>query len=113
MMESLKTRLIYDPTDTWVLELIGSVDRKSVNVMGSIEGKAIAHQLIQAQAKKLVIDLAATERLDSQGLQFFLILQNLLAGQQTEIVLRNPNPHLMRILRIMQFDRLFEIAVDR
>jgi anti-anti-sigma factor len=66
-------------------------------------------RILETQAHKLVIDLSGIERFDSLGLQLLLLIYRQLADHQFRIILRNPSPHLQRILRIMQIDRLFQV----
>lgn len=59
----------------------------------------------------LVIDLTETKYIDSQGLEFLLGLHKKLSDQNVHIILQNPNLHLRRLFRIMQFERIFEIEL--
>jgi anti-anti-sigma factor len=59
----------------------------------------------------LVVDLTEVEYIDSQGLKFLLDLHKKLSEQNLTIILQNPTPHLRRLFRIMQFERIFEIEV--
>jgi anti-anti-sigma factor len=112
MLIHLETRLSHDIHDTWILQLIGAMDQQNFDLMTAFESRTISAQLIQAQAKKLIIDLAATQRLGSQGRQFIMLLSKQLAGHDIRIVLKNPDPHLKRLLRLMQFDHIFDIQFD-
>ncbi len=112
MKAKLKTKLRQDSPDTWTLTMIGSVDQENFQFLSSIENNAISNRLVEAQAKKLIIDLAATEQFDSLGLQLLLLLYKQLAQRNIQVVLRDPNPHLRRVLRIMQFDRIFRVEAD-
>jgi anti-sigma B factor antagonist len=65
--------------------------------------------MTQAHVKKLLIDLTGVEFIDSHGLRVLLNAHKDFSNEDVQIVLQNPNPHLKRLLRIMQFDRVFEI----
>jgi anti-anti-sigma factor len=112
MKANLETKLRQDSADTWTLTMMGSVDQENYQFLSTLESNAILNQLVEAQAKKLIIDLASTEQFDSLGLQFLLLLHKQLAQKNIQVVLRNPNPHLRRVLHIMQFDRIFSVEAD-
>lgn len=64
---------------------------------------------VRAQIQSLVIDLKATETIDSHWLKFLLDIQQECSAMNIQVVLQNPNHHLRHLFRIMQFDRMFLI----
>lgn len=111
-MERLVTRLTRNGGSVWLLELIDSADREAFRQMTDTEIPAIMNILKQTEVQKLVIDLTMAQDFDSGGLQFLCRVQKQLVGRNIPIILRNPSAHLRQILRIMQFDQLFEIKFD-
>ena len=108
-MNKLSTQLIRH-SDDWTLKLGGNVDSNTAHLMWIAEsGDPLLKEMIQAQVKKLVIDLTQVEFIDSHGLRNLLNAHRDFSGQNIDIVLQNPNSHLRRLLRIMQFDRVFII----
>ncbi len=99
--------------DSWTLKLIGSVNSDTAHLMWFTDSSAsLIKELVQAEAKKLFVDLAATESIDSYGFRLLLQAQKEFAKEGVEIILRNPNPHLQRLFRIMQFDNLLNVEPD-
>ena len=108
-MAKLKTELIRN-SNAWTLKLIGNLDSDTSHLMWSVESSAsLLKELLQAGADKLFIDLFATESVDSHGLRHLLNAHKEFSKEDVEIVLQNPNSHLRRLFRIMQFDRIFVI----
>ena len=81
----------------------GSVDSWVTNIL---------EEMSDSQPQTLIIELTFTKTIDSKGLSLLLTLQKVLAEQQVNITLKNPNQHLRDLFRIMQFDRLFKIDQD-
>ncbi len=99
--------------DAWTLKLIGSVDSGTSYLMWYTDSSAsLLKKLRQAKAKKLFIDLMAAESIDSHGLRLLLNAQKEFSKEDVQIILQNPNPHLKRLFRIMQFDRVFTVELD-
>ena len=69
----------------------------------------IVEQLEQNGVELLIIELTGVESIDSQGLKFLLDVHRDLSGRDIKVILQNPGPHLRRLLRVMQFDRIFTI----
>jgi anti-anti-sigma factor len=98
---------------TWTLKLIGSVDSGTAQHMWFYDSSAsLLAELVRARAKTLFIDLLAAEAIDSHGLRHLLNAQKEFSRANVEIVLQKPNPHLKRLFRIMQFDRVFVVESD-
>lgn len=111
-MDSLQTELSGTGV-VWTLKLIGSLGSNVHHLMwGEESSAALLAKLKRAQAKALHIDLAKTERLDSQALRLLLNAHKDFSQEQIDVVLKNPNDHLNRLLHIMQFDKIFLIEFD-
>ena len=108
-MDHLSTELTRND-DAWILKLEGYVDTRTAHLMWSTDSSAALLQaMTQAHVKKLLIDLTDVEFIDSHGLRVLLNTHKDFSHENVQIVLQNPNPHLKRLLRIMQFDRVFAI----
>ncbi len=108
-MNKLSTELTRQ-SDVWILKLNGNVDLNSAHLMWFTDNSAsLLKELMQARVKKLSIDLTNLEFIDSHGLRVLLNAHKEFSSENIQIVLQNPNPHLKRLLRIMQFDRIFAI----
>lgn len=108
-MSDLKTVLTQDD-DTWTLKLIGHVNASTSHMMWSTDSSAsLLKKMLEAKAQTLVIDLSATKTLDSHGLRLLIDAQKEFSIEHIKIILRKPNSHLSRLLRIMQFDRIFTV----
>jgi anti-anti-sigma factor len=111
-MSDLTATLTQQSGDIWTLKLIGGVDSDTHHLMWTTASSAdLLQRLVAAKAKKLVIDLSAVDRFDSQGLRLLLIAHKEFSKEKIEIVLKNPNSHLRRLFQIMQFDRVFTVEV--
>jgi anti-anti-sigma factor len=112
-MTTLQAKLIRNEGHgIWVLEFAATPDQRNFQLASVKDLTPVLEYLLQLQAHKLTIDLAATERLDSQALQLLLVMQRQFSKEKIQVVLRNPSVHLRRLLRVMQFDRVFEIEED-
>ncbi len=112
-MMQLATELIRNDDGTWTLKLIGTVDSDTHRLMWFAEDSAaLLKKLVEAKAKKLLIDLTLAERFDSHGLRLLLNAQKEFSQQNIQIVLKSPNSHLKRLFQIMQFDRVFVVEFD-
>jgi anti-anti-sigma factor len=112
MIANFETKLTQDDDGAWILEMSGDIDYRNFELAAVTKSQTILQRLIEAQTPKLIIDLASVGRFDCLGLQLLLLMYRQLAQCQVDLVLRNPSPHLQRILRIMQFDRLFRVETD-
>ena len=109
---SLTTELTRD-SEGWTLKLFGNVDSSTSHLMWFNDSStSLLKELVQAHVKKLLIDLTNTEFIDSHGLRLLLNAHKEFSKENIEIVLQNPNAHLKRLFRIMQFDRVFIIESD-
>lgn len=111
-MDNLATELTRN-SDAWTLKLKGNVDSSTVHLMWATDSSAsLLKEMTQARVKKLLIDLTQVEFIDSHGLRVLLNTHKDFANEAIQIFLQNPNPHLKRLLRIMQFDRVFVIEFN-
>lgn len=102
-------QLTHQGNQIWVLKLIQDVDSRDLQFTWDTEAIPLLQDLIQNKAKKLIVDLTETQQLGSPGLQLLVNIYRKLSQQDIPIILKNPNPHLQRLLRIMQLDRIFVI----
>ena len=100
------------PNEVWCLELNGSIARQDFRLTPIIDYKTIVNKIVEAQTNRLVIDLSTAQRFDSEAVRILLTLYKEMTEQNIHLALQNPTPHLSRVLRIMQFDRIFEIGYD-
>jgi anti-sigma B factor antagonist len=100
-------------SDIWLLKLNGNIDSATAPLMWSTDNSAaLVQEMVQAQVKKLAIDLTDVDFIDSHGLRVLLNAHKDFSHENIQIILQNPNPHLKRLLRIMQFDRVFVIETN-
>jgi len=112
MMAKLETKLTQETPETWSLAMVGSVDLENYLLLSTIESNVILTRLAEVQTRRLIIDLAAADQFASLGLQLLLLLYKQLSKKNIQVILRNPNPHLRQMLRIMQFDQIFSVVSD-
>lgn len=99
--------------EAWTLKLIGSVDSGTTDLMWFTDSSAsLLEELVEADAKKLIVDLTRANSIDSHGLRLLLNAYREFSKKDIQIILQNPNPHLKRLFRIMQFDRVFTVEED-
>lgn len=90
---------------SWTLKLVGDINAGT----SALWIPGILQKLEEAQARLLVIDLAAVENVDAYGLRLLLMLKKELFIRNIQVELQNPTPTLRRLFRILQFDRTFVI----
>ena len=72
--------------------------------------KATAYPLLEEpDTKELVIDLGGVTYMDSSSLGMLLLLREKADAKGIKVALRRPGPSVQTILKVVQFDRLFEI----
>ena len=109
-MTQLNVTLTAFDEQIWILHLTGTVDSSTHRLMWSADSSTLlAQQLVEAKAKTLIVELTDVERIDSQGLGIILNAYKEFSSHNIDIILRNPNPHLFRLFRLMQFDQVFTI----
>lgn len=103
---------IYPVNDTqteWRLTLDDDINLETYRQLEQHVVNTVCQTLFRAGATKLTVDLTTTKRLDSLGLQLLLLLYKKCAGRELPIILLNPSGQISRVLRILQFDRIFTI----
>lgn len=108
----LERRRNPNPYGGWWLEINGVVPPETFQLAPAIENNVILQRMLEAASTELVIDFSTLKEFDSRGLQLLLLLYKQFSPQNIQIILRNPNPYLRRVLRIMQFDRVFKVELD-
>ncbi len=108
----LSTKLIRR-SDIWTLKLTGNIDSSTANTMWAVDNSpSLLKEMAQTQVKKLALDLTDVDFIDSHGLRVLLNAHKDFSNENIQIILQNPNAHLKRLLRIMQFDRVFVIEAN-
>lgn len=108
----LERRCSKDPYQGWWLEINGSIPPETFQLAPAIENNLILQRMHEIPSDELVIDFSTLNEFDSRGLQLLLMLYKQFSPQNIKIILRNPSPYLRRVLRIMQFDRVFIVEID-
>ena len=71
--------------------------------------KAVAYPLVDDPAvTSICIDLATVSYMDSSSLGSILLLREKANAKGKKIALKDPNPTLIPILKMIKFDKLFE-----
>ncbi len=72
--------------------------------------KATAYPILdEAGTKELIIDLGGVTYMDSSSLGMLLLLREKADTKSIKVALHRPSPSVQTILKVVQFDRLFEI----
>ena len=72
--------------------------------------KATTYPILEESGTKLlVIDLGGVTYMDSSSLGMLLLLREKADAKGIKVALRRPSPSVQTILKVVQFDRLFEI----
>lgn len=108
----LERRNSRDPNESWWLELNGATPPQVVQLDSAIENNFILQHMLNLASERLVIDFSQLKEFDSHGLLLLLRLSQQFSPQNIQIVLHNPSSYLSRVLRIMQFDRVFKVEID-
>ncbi len=109
MMSDLKTEL-FQNGEVWTLKLIGHVNAGTAHSMWNVDNNLfLLKKMTESGANTLVIDLGQTKTVDSHGLRLLIDAQKKFSANNVQIILKSPNPHLSRLFRVMQFDRLFAV----
>jgi anti-sigma B factor antagonist len=87
----------------YVVALSGELDSATVVTLDAAIG------LLRGSEEDLVLDLTDLSFVDSTGLTRFVRLHRRLTQHGAGLVLRNPRPHLRRILALSGLDLLFRI----
>ncbi len=65
-------------------------------------------ELVGARPRPVVIDLAAVEFLDASGLRLLVRIERVARLASTTTSVRNPKPHVRRLLAIVELDGLID-----
>ncbi len=87
----------------------------TLNISGSFDFKAQqefrnAYKNVDGEIKSYIVNLSATEYLDSSALGMMLMLREHAGGDSADIEIRGSNDEVGRILKIARFDKMFRIA---
>ncbi len=69
-----------------------------------------ATEQVTSTIKQVIIDLKATEYVDSSALGMLLVLRDKIGGDKQKIKIVNASPEVKKILEIASFDKLFSLA---
>ena len=73
--------------------------------------KEAAYPLVDNPAVATIsIDLATVAYMDSSSLGILLLLREKAAAKGKNLTLRNPNPTVLPVLKMVRFDKLFETS---
>lgn len=113
-MTQLTAKLVRNERGDWVLKIDNFKDSESGYLEWSVSetGHSSDDHLTGLHIQKLVIDLSAADHVDSRGTRLLFDAYRQFAPKGTEIVLLNPSAQLHRLLKIMQFNRLFTIETN-
>lgn len=89
------------------LHVEGEVDLATTEELSRIAGDAL-----EAGATTLVLDLAAVTFMDSSGLAVLVALNNQTTQAGRALVVRNPTPRVLEVLRITGLDDFLPLETD-
>ncbi len=113
MSSQLTTELTQTGVAESTLTLVGTVDISTQHLIWNVEADTnLLEKLAATHIKVLIIDLSQVARIDSLGLRMLLSIQKEATERDIKVILKNPNSHLSRLFKIMQFDKLFAIEFD-
>ena len=69
-----------------------------------------ATEQVTSTIKQVIIDLKATEYVDSSALGMLLVLRDKIGGDKEKVKIVNASPEVKKILEIASFDKLFMLA---
>lgn len=103
------TRIAYDLQESRLsVTLAGEIDHHHAsNIRSEIDTAFTAHS-----PHTLVLDLQNVTFMDSSGIGLIMGRYKLLQPLGCEIILRNPQPHIERILRLAGMERLARIQIN-
>ena len=91
--------------DTYTVVLTSEVDFGRAD-----ELRRLADAFRDSGARDVVVDLGQVTFFDSTGLAFLVSLSKGVAPRGGTVVLLSPQEQVVRVLRLVAFDRLFEIT---
>lgn len=80
-----------------------------------------SHQAFQGATQVLVddpdlreinLDLSGLSSLDSSALGMLILLRGKAEASRKQVILLNPSSHIGRLLKLVSFERLFQIRVE-
>lgn len=69
-----------------------------------------AYEKVEPKPKSYIVDLKASEYLDSSALGMLLALRDYAGGDNADISITNCNPDVKKILVITKLDELFKVS---
>lgn len=99
---------VSDDGDALVIRIVGNFD---FNMHREFQR---AYRNVTPAPKRFIVDLSATDHLDSAALGMLLLLRDYCVeagreGGKPEVELINANAHVAHILSVSNFDRIFSI----
>ena len=108
-MTTLQANLVQNGNTSWVLEFTSETGEKDFQLASIKDISPILEYSLKFQTHSLKINLSGTERLDSQGLQLLLTIQQQLDKEKVSVILSNPNVHLRRCT----YRHILQLSVSR
>ncbi len=71
-----------------------------------------AYREHSAIGQKFVLDMSATEYMDSSALGMLLLLREHTGGDKGRVIIRNASATVDKIMRIANFDKLFDMPAS-
>ena len=90
-----------------VVRVAGEVDLRT-----SPRLRTLLLQVIDTRPKRLIVDLAGVEYMDSSGVGTMVEIKRMLEGRGGEIVLVGLQPRVRGVFEITQLDKFFRIVND-
>jgi anti-anti-sigma factor len=88
-----------------ILRLEGRMDYPTHRDFRDASDKALEAPEVDA----IVIDLALVEFMDSAALGMLLLLKEKATLRDRKVILRNPSPTILQVLKMVHFHKFFEI----
>ena len=70
----------------------------------------IASDKINANIRKVMVDMGRTEYVDSSALGMLLILREKMGGDRSAVKISNASPEVKKVLEIANFNQLFTLS---
>lgn len=91
-----------------LVQLDGEIDHHSSSqIRAEIDTAVYAHM-----PQTLILDFRNVTFMDSSGIGLIMGRYKILQPLGSEIILRQPSPHIARVLRLAAMDRLAEIQIN-
>jgi anti-anti-sigma regulatory factor len=94
-----------------MLKVIETHDSVTLQISGRFDFRMIKdfHQALSRTPRSWVVDLAATEYVDSSALGMLLLLRERVAGEVERVHLRGLKGQPREVLLMAKFDRMFKL----